>query len=360
MPQHVNMDVYIEHKPKSVSSWQRTHFSPLAMLQAQGPFVHEATISEDVAAQDMRLRLSDWPVYYTISLAALAVRNNLWTHLPQPGSDRFSNAIVIGDIHCDVTIAAELLATHMTYHLALGFDYYLMYVRANLLEALYGNSMTADYILRGQLLPISLDALQFPSYEEGWAADAAYDPTKLVAYNHAALLLWQEKFHLAVLDIDELWGPRTPLSSVDQWFDTCYPETDLLSVTRLEVICGGCSSSGVSELEHFHQAWIASRPLEVLSNFSHVTNFHPDPKSIFHPDKVGQVWLHKPAAQPRTAVTEVLITSEAELTESCLVVVHLVNLFKSRVGNVPAASSRHQWPEHRRRNRTRVHGIEHV
>lgn len=77
-----------------------------------------------------------------------------------------------------------------------GFD--LVYIRgSDQPQALHSNSVTAMYIAQGQLLTVSLNVLEMPLYDEGWAAWAAYDPTKLVAYNHAALFLYQGQFHLA-------------------------------------------------------------------------------------------------------------------------------------------------------------------
>ena len=358
VPLKLTIDLFLEHKASSAASWQRLQLSPYDILQAQGPFVHQAAIPRQIAGRELRLRVSAWHMYYTISLEHLG--SSVSWPVQQPGNNTFRNAVVIGDIHSlNCTIAAQVLATHMTYHLALGFDLYLVYIRgSDLLQAVHSNNVTAKYIAQGQLLTVSLDALQIPLYDEGWAAWAAYDPTKLVAYNHAALFLWQEKFHLAVIDMDELWAPGRPLRSVNEWFDSCYAGADVISATRMDVICQDCLSNGLSELAYFQSEWDASDPLKVLENFSHVASFNPDPKSVFAPDKVGQVWLHKPAALSSSNVSEVFVASEAELTQACVVVIHLPNLFEARIGSAVAASSRHQWlgPRHR----SHSYGIEHI
>lgn len=117
----------------------------------------------------------------------------------------------------------------------------------------------------------------------------------------------------------------------------------------------------MSELAYFQSEWDASDPLKVLEKFSHAASFKPDPKSVFVTDKVGQVWLHKPAALNSSNVSEVCVvcvTSEAELAEACIVVVHLQNLFGAKTGHATAASSKHQWrgPRHI----SHSYGIEHI
>lgn len=337
-------------------AWQPLQLNELGVLQVQGPFVHEASVSENVAANELRLRIMDWPIFYTVSLPKLADRNLYGPVLRDSGP--FQNAVVIGDIHGgSPTTAAKVLATHMAHHFALGFDMYLLYVRgSHLSDAVQANSVTSGYIGDGRLHIISLDALQIPQYDVGFREWAAYDPTKLIAYNHAALLLWGEHFRLSVLDIDELWSSKDEITTVNTWFDRCFQGFDIISAGRLDMICSDCLKRSESEMHHFEKYWDASDPLEVLQSFSQVAGDSSDPKSIFNPDKVGQVWLHQPSGLPGSKSALVAVSEDKyDLKQDCVFVVHLRNLFRKRVEDADTAVDRQHWLVHKHRNHKTNH-----
>ncbi|KAL0027926.1 hypothetical protein WJX79_003205 [Trebouxia sp. C0005] len=147
-PSLTELSLTLEHEEGG--AWQPLHLDELDVLQVQGPFVHEASVPENVAANELRLRIMDWPIFYTISLPKLADQNLYGPMLKDSGP--FQNAMI-------------------------------------------------------------------PQYDVGFREWAAYDPTKLIAYNHAALMLWGERFHLSVLDIDELWSSQDEMTTVNTWFD---------------------------------------------------------------------------------------------------------------------------------------------
>ena len=331
--------------------WSPTYFEWLGMLQGEGPFTHEATIPAEHAANEMRLRVLDWAIYYTVDLAVLAEDNPKGSAIRHWGA--FTNAVVIGDMRSKNTAtSSQVLATHMAHHFSLGFDLYMLYVRgSDLTHALEANPITAKYIEQGKLQVVSLDALQIPLYDD---AKSAYDPIKLVAYNHAALSLWGERARLAVLDSDEMWSAKDPASTIDAWFDICFPGVDVLSVGRVEVVCDDCIKDGLSELEHFEQHWDAAEPTEVLRNFTKVISFHKDPKSIFDVDMVGQVWLHVPFPLAESKSVSVQVSEEGfDSLLDCAFVVHFPNLFGQRIDNTFTSVDRHHWISHRHRKGTR-------
>lgn len=353
-PSLTELSLTLEHEDGG--AWQPLHLDELGVLQVQGPFVHEASVPENVAANELRLRIMDWPIFYTISLAKLVDQNLYGPMLKETGP--FSNAIVIGDIHGGhPTTAAKVLATHMAHHFALGFDMYLLYVRgSDLSNAVQQNPVTSGYIGEGKLQIVSLDALQIPQYDVGFREWAAYDPTKLIAYNHAALMLWGEHFHLSVLDIDELWSSKDETTTVNTWFDRCFPGFDIISAGRLDMICKDCLQHSESEMHHFEKHWDASDPVEVLQSFSQVAGDSSDPKSIFNPDKVGQVWLHHPSGLPGSQTALVAVNEdEYELKEDCVFVVHLRNLFEKRIEDADTTVDRRHWLVHRHRNNRKSH-----
>ena len=323
------------------------------MLQGEGPFIHEKTISAQHAAKEIRLRVLDWAIYYEVHLPTLAQSNSNGPDLVNSGA--FRHAVVLGDMRTsNATAGAEVVATHMAHHMGLGFDLYMLYVRGSALSnAVKSNPLTSKFITQKKLQIVSLDDLQVPLYDD---AKSAYDPTKLVAYNHATLSLWGEHYRLAVLDSDEMWSARDPSSTVDTWFDQCFPGADVISVSRVEVACRDCIAQGISELEFFQQHWDASAPTEMMQNFTKITNFHRDPKSIFHPDKVGQVWLHIPFTLANSKSVSVQVTPEGfDSSKDCVFVVHFINLFGLRVNHVASSDDRHHWVDSKHRRRSRVY-----
>lgn len=316
-----------------------------------------------MASKELRLRVLDWPVFYTISLLHLARQSFGGPAYKAAGAH--NNAVVIGDVQMhNSTAAAQYLATHMLHHFSLGFDLYLVYVRGSALtDALVANSVTAEFLAEQKLLIVPLDLLQIPWYDDGSNYQdmldhvhqrrvAAYDSVKLVAYNHAALMLWGERYHLAVLDLDEMWSSRDASTSVNTWFqrDNCFPGSDVLQASRVNMLCSKCLNSGMSELQFFQQSWNASNPTEVLKHFSTVVGFNQDPKSVFDIDKVGQVWLHRPFVPSSSKVAEVqMYHNSTKLTQECAFVVHLRNMFGRRTNDLSTASDQPYWLVHRHR-----------
>ena len=186
-----------------------------------------------------------------------------------------------------------------------------------------------------------------------------YDAYKIIAYNHAALMLWGDRFHLAVMDIDEMWSSKDASATVNQWFDKCFPSSDIISATRVEMVCNTCASQGISELDYFQQHWSASDSTQVLQAFSKVISFHPDPKSVFDVDKVGQVWLHFPFAADGSQASTVVVSDKGfDLTEDCVFVVHLPNLFSDRIASAGLPDNKHHWAVHRHRTTSRLRSID--
>ncbi|KAL0020128.1 hypothetical protein WJX77_004185 [Trebouxia sp. C0004] len=351
------LDITLQHEGQN-GIWQPLQLSNLGVLQHQGPFVHEANVPEALAAEEFRLRVLDWPIYYTVRLPDIANLNPSGPVLNDHGP--FRNAIAIGDIHItNVTLAAQVLATHMAHHFALGFDLYLLYARgAELMKALEANMVTAAFFANGMLQFVSLDALQIPLYDDGSSyeemikhrhdrSSSAYDSIKLIAYNHAALALWGERFRLAVLDIDEMWSSQDAFTTVNSWFDRCFPGSDVIRASRVNIICDVCLQSDVSELHYFQQNWQAADPSKVLRSFRRVTGFNKDPKSVFDPAKIGQVWLHAPFVLSGSVSTDVLIANAAtDLALECAFVVHLRDLFGKRTQDASIMSDKHHQLVH--------------
>ena len=309
--------------------------------ETQGPYVLELKVPQEKAMRQLRLRLLDWPLYYSLDMRKI-VKNNL------SGKERitkgvFRNAIVMTHVvSADPNTAAKILATHIAHHVTLGFDLYLLYTWSfDLAEAISSNSVTSKFVDEGILQMVSMDALHFPSYDDNRADKSfpfhqSYDPRKLVIYNHAALTLWGELFHLAVLDVDEYFSAYPGNKPVNSWFRTCFPRTHVLVSSRVDAVCEKCALHGQKEVAYFSQRWNASQPTVILRDFNRIASFNSDPKSVFWPDKVGQVWLHQPFSLSGSKT--VTTSSQEQLmgqAHRCVFVVHLYNLFKHRIAYDP-------------------------
>ena len=320
--------------------------------------MHEANIPGSVAAREMRLRVLEWPVFYTVTPSHLASLSSEGPQLRSSGT--YQNAVVIGDVQIqDATVAAKYLATHIAHHLALGFDLYMLYVRGtDLADALEANAVTAEFLHEQKLQIISLDSLQIPWYDDGSTYQdmlahfhqrkvAAYDSVKLVAYNHAALTLWGQRYRLAVLDLDEMWSSKLEAPAVNSWFESCFAEFDVVKASRVNMVCRKCFDENLPELQFFQQTWDASNPTEVLRHFSTVAGYNKDTKSVFDVDKVGQVWLHKPFVPSHNRATELpMYNKDTDLSQECAFVVHLPNIFGQRSTNLSSASLKPHWLVH--------------
>ena len=301
----------------------------------------ELKVPQETAVKQLRLRLLNWPIYYSLDMRKLLGNNLLGRERITRGV--FRNAIVMTHVEsADPNTSTKILATHITHHAALGFDMYLLYTwSSDLAEAIMSNNVTVKFVDDGVLQIVSMEALQFPSYDDNRADKSfpfhqSYDPRKLVIYNHAALTLWGELFHLAVLDVDEFFSTYPGNNSVNSWFRTCYPRTHVLVSSRVDAVCERCALNGQKELAYFSQHWNASKPTAILQDFNRIASFSSDPKSVFWPDKVGQVWLHQPFSLPGSRT--MTISTQEQLTgraHQCVYVVHLYNLFKHRIAYDP-------------------------
>ena len=345
------LSLYLEYQVDARQPWQQLRFNPLGVLQFEGPFVHDLQVPKNLSTQEMRVRVLNWPIYYSLDLQKLAKSNQYGKMVKAQGI--FRNAIVICGIYdIDNDLATKLLATHMAHHVPLGFDMYFLYVRGSgLLKAILANEVTSSYVDKGFLQVVSLDSLQFPGYDDARVNTAhpfhpSYDAMKLVAYNHAALMLWGERFHLAAMDIDEFYSTGLSQARVNLWFDSCYPGSDVLSTERIDVICNR-EGQDITELRYFQRHWNASYPTNVLKDFDKVVGHSRDPKSLFWPDKVGQVWLHMPESLQgsKTTIVSINTTDRYNLDSlDCVIIVHLYNLFKKRVpDDSPAEFDRLPW-----------------
>ncbi len=212
-PVPTKVDIFVEHQVEAREPWRALRFDSLGSINPQGPFVQQLNIDvpEVVSRGEWRLRMLDWPLYYTLDLHKLVLQNQFGKMVKTNGA--FRNAVVISGIHAlDPAIFAILLAAHMAHHMSVGFDLYLVYVRgSDVLKGILDNVVTTKYVDDGSLQVISLDSLQFPSYDDmrvkvDHPFHQSYDSTKLVAYNHASLMLWGERFRLAAIDLDEFWS----------------------------------------------------------------------------------------------------------------------------------------------------------
>ena len=303
----------------------------------QGPYALELLVPQAIKTKQLRLRLFDWPVYYSLDMQKL-LNNNLF------GEEKvthgvFRNAIAMTHVRStNPDTSAKILATHITHHVALGFDLYLLYTwSSDLVEAIMSNEVTAKFVGDGVLQMVSMESLQFPTYDDNRSDKSfpfhqSYVPRQNVIYNHAALTLWGELFHLAVLDVDEFFSAYTGYSSVSSWFRKCYPRVHVLRSSRVDAVCEKCALNGEKEMAYFSQHWNASKPVAILEDFNRIASFSSDPKSVFWPDKVGQVWVHEPFSLPNSR--SVTVSAEDQLNgqaHQCVFVVHLYNLFKHRI-----------------------------
>lgn len=313
----------------------------LVEMVTQGPYILELTVPPSANTRQLRLRLFDWPIYYSLDIGKL-LNNNLF------GEGRmtqgvFRNAIAMTHVQSDHAItSAKILATHIAHHVGLGFDLYLLYTwSSDLTEAVMSNKVTAKFVDDGVLHMVSMESLQLPTYDDNRSDKSfpfhqSYDPKKNVIYNHAALTLWGELFHLAVLDVDEFFSTYPSYKSVNSWFRTCFPRVHAIRSTRVDAVCEKCVVNGETEMTYFSQHWNASKPMEILQSFNRVASYSSDPKSIFWPDKVGQVWMHEPVSLPGSRSTIVSAQDQLEdRADRCVYVVHLYNLFRHRIAYDP-------------------------
>lgn len=284
-----------------------------------------------------RLRLFDWPIYYSLDMQKLLNHNLFGEETVTRGV--FRHAIVMTHVrsgHPDT--AVKILATHITYHVALGFNLYLLYTwSSDLIYAVMSNNVTAKFVAEGTLQMVSMETLHFPTYDDNRSDKSfpfhqSYVPRQNVIYNHAALTLWGELFHLAVLDVDEFFAAYPNFESVGSWFRNCYPRVHVIRSSRVDAVCEKCALSGETEMGYFSQHWNAKKPVAILQDFNRIASYSSDPKSIFWPDKVGQVWVHEPFSLPGSR--SVTISAQDQLegrADRCVYVVHLYNLFKHRI-----------------------------
>ena len=267
-------------------------------------------------------------MYYSLDMKKL-LSHNLY------GDDKktagvFRNAIVMTHVHStDPNTSAKILATHAMHHMALGFDIYLLYTCSlDLADAIMSNNVTAKLVDQGVMQIISMAALQFPTYDDNRADVShpfhqSYDAKKLVTYNHAALTLWGELYHLAVLDVDEYFSTHPQNTSVN----SSRHNSHIIMSSRVGVVCEKCALAGQTEMAYFSQHWNASRPTAILEAFNKIASFSSDPKSVVWPDRVGQVWLHKPFSLSGSKTVSNTDHSYGHLhAHPCVNVVHFYNL----------------------------------
>lgn len=303
----------------------------------QGPYTLELVVPQSVNSTQLRFRLFDWPIYYSVDIQKLLKHNLFGEEKVTQGV--FRHAIVMTHVQCgNPDTSAQILATHVTYHVALGFDLYLLYTwSSDLISAIMSNTVTAKLVADGILRMVSMESLQFPTYDDNRSDKSfpfhqSYDPIKNFVYNHAALTLWGELFHLAVLDVDEFFATYPSFQSVGSWFRTCFPRVHVIRSLRVDAVCEKCALSGETEMGYFSQHWNATKPTAILQNFNRIASYSPDPKSIFWPDKVGQVWVHEPFSL--SGGRSVTVSAQDQLegrADRCVYVVHLYNLFKHRI-----------------------------
>jgi len=198
-PNPTRMETFLEYQAGTDQQWQSLQLLMLGVLNPQGPFVQQVEVPLGVNVKNLRLRVLDWPIFHTIDLHKLANNGLHGQYMKLDGP--FQHGVVISDIHgIETTAAAQLLASHMAHHLALGFDQYVVYTRGpEIFEALVANPVTANYIQAGLLQLVTMESLQVPSYDDRrtdktYAFHQSYDPMKLIAYNHASLMFWGDRF----------------------------------------------------------------------------------------------------------------------------------------------------------------------
>jgi len=331
-PIPMKIDMFLEHQGDVRQPWRSWRFQPLGLINPQGPFVQELNVPV-VPSGEWRLRMLDWPLYYTLDLPKLALNNQYGTMIKNNGA--FRNAVVISGIHSlDPVVFAIVLAAHMAHHMSLGFDLYLVYVRdLRVLKSILDNAVTTKYVDDGSLQVISLDSLQLPSYDDkrmevDHPFHQSYDSMKLVAYNHASLMLWGERFRMAAIDLDEFWSSHPSHHMVNSWFDTCFPQVDILMSERVNVVCNQVLRQDMTELSYFRHHWNASAPTIILRHFDQIVSFSKDTKTLSWPDKVGQIWIHKPESLNGSNEMYVGIDQtslEVKHPYGCVFVVHLYN-----------------------------------
>ena len=335
------MEIFLEYQAGTDEPWQSLQLLMLGVINPQGPFVQQVEVPLGINVKNLRLRVLDWPIFHTLDLYQLAINSRHGQYMKLDGP--FKHVVVISDIHgIGSTAAARLLASHMAHHLALGFDQYVVYTRGpEIFAALLANSVTASYIQAGLLQLVTMESLQVPSYDDTrtdrmFPFHQSYDPMKLIAYNHASLMFWGDRVRLAVLDPDEFWSSHESHRQVGTWFDTCFSGADLIMSTRADVVCTDCQLNGGTELSYLQQHWDKSNPADVVKHWSKVVTFSQDPKSVFWPDKVSQVWLHRPNLLPGSQSVLVTIDETRQdvvHADDCVYVVHMYNLFKHRIPN---------------------------
>lgn len=225
----------LEHQFSAEQLWQPMHF---VALDLQAPFVLQLAVPQYIAKTRLRLRLVDWQLHYMVDLQQVANSNLYGPHFNYEGPCH--NAVVIGDMHMnDADTAAQILAVHMTHHMALGFDVYLLYAQdLKLVEAVLANAVTASFVSSGLLQIVSSEFLLKETKSQlGQSYSHSSDQGGLAAYHHATLMLWGERFHLAVLDVDEYLSSH---ASTHSWSDTCFPKTDVIMSEHVCARVGLC------------------------------------------------------------------------------------------------------------------------
>ena len=110
--------------------------------------------------------------------------------------------------------------------------------------------------------------------------------------------------------------------------------------TRTNVVCQTCVAQGETEISFFAQHWNASDPIAILTVFQSIASYSNDTKSVFWPDRTGQIWLHHPVVLEGSKTTSISTYNAAVDANVCAHVVHLYNLFKHRIHIDPRA---HQY-----------------
>ncbi len=113
------------------------------------------------------------------------------------------------------------------------------------------------------------------------------------------------------------------------------------------MVCNQTLRQGMTELNYFRHHWNASAPTVILKDFDQVMSFSKDPKTLSWPDKVGQVWIHRPHNLNGSTHMYVAIDSssyEVKYPHDCVFIVHLYNLFKPRIPvDMPTAFGKLHW-----------------
>jgi len=243
------------------------------------------------------------------------------------------------------------LVWHIRWHQALGVDRHMLYV-VEQMTALVMDPRVQDLVAKGRLQLVLWDALAHHENERFRRQKQDLYAHQVIIYNHGVLANWLGSTVVAVADVDEFLMTPRPGMTVQQVMQECGaaapPDQPLavLQVRRYDAYCtskpAGCGQEAGGDSELWHQVPGADKGLQhPLQHYAIPRTWQfktADQKALVRPAYAAGHHIHYGL--------QMAGASKLEADVGCVRWVHVVNMHKRRVADIPALqlqSERGRW-----------------